>query len=69
MKNPRLIVEFIGTLTNNINRKIGDVVKFGVSDTYVNNLLAGLVGANDQFLILNIVYQQNGAIRITAIGL
>jgi len=68
LKEHRLMVEFVGTKVNNINRKIGNVIKFGISDSYVNSLLAGLVGGNDQFLVLNIVYP-DGAIRISCIKL
>jgi len=67
LKEPRLMVEFMGTLTNNINRKIGDVVRFGVSDSDLDNLLAGMVSGTDDFLIIEIVFQADGVIRIATI--
>jgi|WetSurMetagenome_2_1015567.scaffolds.fasta_scaffold00567_19 hypothetical protein len=69
LKMPRLQIEIIGTLTNNINRKIGDVVTIDTSNSSLDDMLAELVDSGDQFLITNIVYQPDGAIRITAIGL
>ena len=68
-KDPRLIVEFIGTLTNNINRQVGQIVTFDTTNTDLNNQLAGLVASTDKFLITNVTFQNNGAIRIETIGL
>jgi len=69
LKNPRLIVEFIGTLTNNINRKLGEIVTYDTTDSDLNNLLASLVSSTKKFLIIEIAYQGDGGIRIATIEL
>jgi len=68
-KYPRLIVEYIGGLTNNINRKVGDVIAFDVSDTDLNDLLADEVETTDKFLVTNVTYQPDYAIRIECVKL
>ena len=69
LQDTRLMVEFIGGLTNNVNRKIGQVITYDTTNTDLNNMLAGKVASTDKFLIFDIVYQPDGAIRIATIGL
>ena len=67
LKNPRLIVVYVGTLTNNINRQVGQIITFDTTDSDLDNLLGGLVPDTMQFLICEVAYQSDGGIRITAI--
>jgi len=69
LENPRLVVEFVGTLTNNINRELGEVITYNTTDSDLNNLLAGLVSSTKKFLITEIAYQGDGCIRIATIEL
>ena len=69
LKAKRLIVEFVGTLTNIIALRLGHIITYNTADSDMNAMLAEKVGSTVKFLITNITYQNNGAIRISSVEL
>lgn len=72
LKEPRIVVDFIGGLTNNIARKPGDIITFDIGgnspDDYMDDLFANKIVSTDKFLVTSVTWRRT-EIQIQAVQL